>query len=81
MISDDLFKSFIARTISATIAQLGFMPDEAGEQVKKILASDDVPAVIALGCYLDECRSAGNYDPLLEGLEAIAKKRRTPSII
>ena len=75
MISDEVFNNFIGITISTTIAQLGFIPDEAGEQVSKLIASDDSPAIIALGCYLDECRFAGNYDPLLKGLEVLAKGR------
>ncbi len=64
----DRLKYMIGAMLTTTLGELGFMPDEAGEQVKKIIASDKVSHIIALGCYLGECRSAGNYDPLIKGL-------------
>ena len=55
-------------TLSVTVQQLGGMPDEAGAKVKKILAGNDSAALMALGCYLDNCRKEKSYDPLVKGL-------------
>ena len=66
-------KDMMGITLTVTVGQLGPMPDDEGSAVKKILAEDDHIAIMALGCYLDECRSDGSYVRLTEGIASIRK--------
>lgn len=67
----DILKNVIAVTLQTTISDLGFLPDASGDKVKKILASTNGLAIMALGCILDACRADGNYDKLAAGLAGI----------
>lgn len=67
--------NMIAVTVQNTIAKLGFMPDDCGDKVKKIMASDDPIAVMALGCMLDDCIKENSYDSLPSQLATIPDER------
>lgn len=53
--------NMIAITLQNTVAKLGPMPDKLGDKVKKILESDDLIALMALGCQLEDYQKAGEY--------------------
>lgn len=69
----DLLRNQMAVTLQVTVAELGFMPDDCGAGVKKILAEDDVSAILALGCYLDDARKNKSYEILSRGLVEISE--------
>ena len=62
-------------TLSGTLQKLGPMPDDIGEAVRAILDGDDLSALLALGCHLDDTRKAGSYDLLAEGLLSIQNSK------
>ena len=64
-------KQALAVTLQSTVQSLGFMPDKCGHQVREVLASDDGPALLALGCYLDDSKKSKSYEPLKDGLMKI----------
>lgn len=59
-----MMRNMIAITLQTTISKIGFLPDQYGDMVKSIIAGDDSAAVLALGCYLEDCEKDGNYEPL-----------------
>lgn len=66
-----LLKDMLVNTIQTTINELGFMPNNCGDTVKKILSNDDTVRIIALGCMLDDCRKIGSYDGLYGMLSSL----------
>lgn len=61
----------IAVTVQNAIAKLGLIPNECGDHVRNIIGGEDLSAVMALGCYLEDCIKEGNYNQLEKGLNDI----------
>jgi hypothetical protein len=70
-----LLREKIAVTISVTLAEIGFAPDDLGPPVKEILAGNDEIAFIVLGCGLDEARAKGNWEPVRKVVADIRKRQ------
>lgn len=64
-------KNMLAITLQTCVTTVGLMPEDCGDAVKAVLATDDDVALIALGCYLDECIELHSYTPLRDGLSVI----------
>ena len=67
--------NMISITLQTTIAELGFLPDETGDKVKRIIAKEDAILIMVLGCALDACRKEKSYQPLLKNLANITEER------
>lgn len=73
-----LLRNDLGVTLSAAIARLGLMPNECGPGVKAILAGTDECAMMALGCYLEDCvmkRSWGSLAADIAKIEAAQKRQ------
>ena len=69
-------KTMLETTLSWGVQKLGPMPDDCGDKVRKILASDDQAALLALGCSLDDCiKEHGNWNNLKDLLDKIPEDR------
>jgi hypothetical protein len=64
-------KDAICITVQNTIADLGPMPNECGDKVKKIMQCKNLPAVMALGCMLEDCQKKKAWDSLEDQLKTI----------
>lgn len=71
----EILRNAIAATLSVTIQDLGFMSEEHGSAVKKLLSGNDDVALLALGCALDECREKREWQPLQKTLDDIQRLR------
>lgn len=61
-------------TIQNTISQLGPMPNECGDPVKKIMKDQDPTRIMALGLCLDDCVEKESYEPLKKFCEKVEEK-------
>jgi len=67
----EILKQKLALTLSHTVRTLGPTPNEMGTPLKTILDGTDDVALIALGCYLEDCVKKDSYSPLVKGLSDI----------
>lgn len=70
-----ILREKIAITISVTVSEIGFAPDDLGAPVKEILKGDNEIAIIVLGVGLDEARAKGNWEPVRKVVEDIKRKQ------
>lgn len=64
-------KNKLAITLQNTISELGFVPDEIGEDLKKIIGGNDEIAIMSLGCHLEDCIKDKSYDSLAKNIKSI----------
>jgi hypothetical protein len=67
----NIIKNRLAVTLSLVIAEIGPVPDNCGDLIRRILSSHDEIILICLGCALEECLKHGNYDSLRKSLDEI----------
>lgn len=77
----DTMRQGLTITLQSTISKLGPLPDELGEDFSKHLAGDDIAAIFALGCSLEQCEKDGNWDNLAKNLASIAAHQKKKSYV
>lgn len=58
----------VAIALQTCVAQIGFIPDEAGARVLQLFSSDNPHELMRLGVALETCRDSRSYASLMRDL-------------